>query len=1137
MTNMHRIFATICLMLLMHPVFAQPPVNDDPCNAIELLNNGSCNFQIFTTDQATASAGVPLPGCAAYSGADVWFKLTVPCNGSILLDTDQGDISDGGMAIYSGTCNNLTLIDCDDNSSANGNMPSITATNLTPGATIWIRFWAKGNNVSGTFGICFTTPPPPPPGGNCASASPFCTSNVYTFPNNTNQPDPPETSPGMYGCLFTQPNPVYYYMQIQNAGNLTIDIQQTNAGGSTIDVDFICWGPFSDISNICNNSSTGLSASTIVDCSYSSSGTETCVIPNAQVGEFYVLLLTNFSNSSGTITFQLNNGSSTGTTNCAVICNITASAPSSVCTGQSFNLSSDLPGANYTWTGPNCFTSSLQNPTGVIAPTVPGTYTYIVNAVTTSGEACTATVPVIVGGLSGGTATPQNTSCLGTTDGGITINPPTPGSYVYTLSPPVGPSVTNNTGIFSGLSSGIYSATYATGGCVGTISNINVTDGAAPTTTASIASTTCLGSSDGIITVSPPSIPGIISYTLNPGSITQNNPVFSGLAAGNNYIISFSSLSNGCSGQVSPSNIVVPSGPSLSTVVTSNNPACAGINNGNITFSNLFPNVPGNVVYTLTPGGTQNNNPVFSNLSPGNYNYIITNSIGCTKTGSISMVTNPAMSFQTPAIIMPLCNGGNDGNASMTTTGGVAPYEYSINGGVNWQSNNNITGLAAGNYSVNVRDAEGCQTTGTFTVSEPSLLTASAQSPSPATCRGNDGHIDLTANGGTPGYTYSIDGGLNYQNSPNFIVSGGNYNLIKIKDNNNCIASASVNVSIIDNMIVNPIPDQTICAESSTSLLPDFSPEATVFEWTTIPYNDVLMSSISDTTIKNPVVSPIDTTTYSVTAHWGMCTRQDIIKVNVLHKPIPDAGRDTTVCDYKKDGLLIGHAYDVSGPVLYSWTPSQTVQNPTQALTLATPDSTQTYTLTVKDDYGCNFSVSDNVIIFVRNPVPAFAGKDTIAALGLPHQLLGSGGVLYEWKSTSPLNPFTSFLQKPYVTLYNDQMFTLKVTDVIGCIGQDSVFVKVYEGPRYYSPSAFTPNGDGLNDIFRVVPSGIAYTKWFKIYNRYGNIVFQTNTWMQGWDGKWKGKKQPTGTYVWEVSGIDRNGKVVEESGTVILIN
>ena len=75
-----------------------------------------------------------------------------------------------------------------------------------------------------------------------------------------------------------------------------------------------------------------------------------------------------------------------------------------------------------------------------------------------------------------------------------------------------------------------------------------------------------------------------------------------------------------------------------------------------------------------------------------------------------------------------------------------------------------------------------------------------------------------------------------------------------------------------------------------------------------------------------------------------------------------------------------------------------------------------------------------------------------------------------------------------------------------------------------------------MNDRFRVIPAGIAYTDYFRIFNRYGQLVFETNQWLKGWDGSFQGKLQPMGNYVWILKGKDKNGKVIEMKGTVLLI-
>jgi gliding motility-associated-like protein len=167
-------------------------------------------------------------------------------------------------------------------------------------------------------------------------------------------------------------------------------------------------------------------------------------------------------------------------------------------------------------------------------------------------------------------------------------------------------------------------------------------------------------------------------------------------------------------------------------------------------------------------------------------------------------------------------------------------------------------------------------------------------------------------------------------------------------------------------------------------------------------------------------------------------------------------------------------------------------------------------------------------------PVNAFAGNDTNAILNRQHQLLGSGGVNYLWSPAALLN--NPFIENPLALIPADTYFMLTAFDSIGCKDDDTVFIKVYEGPMYYFPNAFTPNGDGVNDYFGPTAVGMRTTGYFRIFDRYGNPVFESKDLIKGWNGTLKGKPAATGTYVWMIKGIDKNGTAVEMKGTVILI-
>jgi len=187
--------------------------------------------------------------------------------------------------------------------------------------------------------------------GTCEESDPFCTGNIYTFPAGVNT-GTAQSGPN-YGCLSTQPNPAWYHMKIAEAGNINIFMSTQPSE----DIDFICYGPFTDPYAPCTSS---LTANMTVDCSYSASPTETCNIPNGLVGEYYILLITNYSNQPCDITFQKTSG--TGETDCTIVPPpISNNGP--LCLHDDLELFADnINNATYFWSGPAGFSSTKQNP-------------------------------------------------------------------------------------------------------------------------------------------------------------------------------------------------------------------------------------------------------------------------------------------------------------------------------------------------------------------------------------------------------------------------------------------------------------------------------------------------------------------------------------------------------------------------------------------------------------------------------------------------------------------------------------------------------------------------------------------------------------------------------------------------------
>jgi len=187
-------------------------------------------------------------------------------------------------------------------------------------------------------------------GLTCEDSEPFCTGTIYTFPAGTTGT---AQSGAYYGCLSTQPAPAWYHMLIEDPGDINIYMYSTPLE----DIDFICWGPFSDPYEPCVN---GLTASTEVDCSYSPNPTENCYIPNGQTGEYYILMITNFSQNPCNITFSQTAG--TGSTDCTILPPpVSNNGP--LCVGETLELYAEsVTNATYYWSGPGSYISTQQNP-------------------------------------------------------------------------------------------------------------------------------------------------------------------------------------------------------------------------------------------------------------------------------------------------------------------------------------------------------------------------------------------------------------------------------------------------------------------------------------------------------------------------------------------------------------------------------------------------------------------------------------------------------------------------------------------------------------------------------------------------------------------------------------------------------
>lgn len=182
---------------------------------------------------------------------------------------------------------------------------------------------------------------------------------------------------------------------------------------------------------------------------------------------------------------------------------------------------------------------------------------------------------------------------------------------------------------------------------------------------------------------------------------------------------------------------------------------------------------------------------------------------------------------------------------------------------------------------------------------------------------------------------------------------------------------------------------------------------------------------------------------------------------------------------------------------------------------------------------GCRDTVTKQVYIEKFRP---FAGNDTIIVRGESIYFNASGGNQYTWSPATYLN--NPAISNPVGTYPQNTIivYTVDVSSEAGCKGRDDIRVQVVGQPTLIVPTAFTPNGDGLNDYIAPLAIGFSQLRYFRIFNRFGEMVFESKTFGEGWDGYLHGRTAEIGTYYWVMSTIDRYGKEEVTKGDLTLL-
>lgn len=343
-----------------------------------------------------------------------------------------------------------------------------------------------------------------------------------------------------------------------------------------------------------------------------------------------------------------------------------------------------------------------------------------------------------------------------------------------------------------------------------------------------------------------------------------------------------------------------------------------------------------------------------------------------------------------------------------------------------------------------------------------------------------------------------------------------------------CPSTATANIVVHPKPALAPAPAQaTLCQGSSLPLQANADAGA-VLSWTN--YN------ISDPASHTPVVTPLMDTSYTVVAtnHHG-CTNTARVQVKVSRPfRVSTAGAD--ICDGEETRLI------ASGAVRYRWTPSTGLDRDDVAEPVAKPTVTTTYKVT---GYGTDNCFTDEATAVVTvHPAPTVnAGPDITVATGsvFPLPTVGSSDIAkISWLPIDGLS-CTDCLN-PTATPRKDIKYHVRVENRYGCIAEDEIAIKlVCTGGSVFIPNSFSPNGDGQNDIFYIRGRGISTVKVFRIFNRWGQLLFERAGFTpddpsMGWDGRFKGIPVNPDVFIYYAEMVCDTGESMLLKGNITLI-
>jgi gliding motility-associated-like protein len=750
-------------------------------------------------------------------------------------------------------------------------------------------------------------------------------------------------------------------------------------------------------------------------------------------------------------------------------------------------------------TGPYTYTWSPGNLSGVSQNALPaGTYTINVKDANQCIGSTTLTISQPTAALSALISNTVSASC-GSSNGSATVTASGGTSgYTYSWSPSGG-----NSSSASNLASGNNTVliTDAKGCTVTAVANITSTGGPTLSIT-SFTNVNCFGANTGTATVNATGGSGPYTYTWNPGNLSgaSQNSLSAGV-----YTINVSDA-NTCSGSGTLS-ITQPTaalGGAISNTVA---PGC-GLSNGSASVT-ANGGTPG-YSYSWSPNGGTGTS--VTNLTSGSNAVTITDSKGCTTTIPVVLSTpgGPTLTLVSQANVK--CFGANTGTASVNASGGTGSYSYT------WAPGNlsgaSQTALSAGIYTVLVNDANQCSGTTTVQITQPTSSLSLNISSTAAGCGTNNGSATVTATGGTPGYTYtwSPSGG---NNSVATNLAAGNYAAI-VTDANGCQNTTSVNISSSGGG-----PTLTVSSQTNITCFGNTNGAASITATGTGPFTYTWTPSGGNASSATNLSAGV----YTVTVGNGSaCTSSTVVSISQPAAIAVNVSTSDANCG-SNDGYAIVNPSGGTGAISVLWQDG-TTSNTISAIPAGS------YSVLVTDANGCTATAT--AVIQSQGGLFVDAGIGTTILSGETTQLSASApfGATISWSPSGSLGCSTcaNTSASPQVTTTYTVVATLN-----GCSGMDTITISVdIICGDLFVPTAFSPNGDGQNDILYVYGNCIE-TMEFAIFDRWGEKVFETTDPKIGWDGMFNGKKLNPAGFAYYLNATVK-GEVINKKGNISLV-